>query len=54
MTYSIPYKQYSELDFEQTGNEFIVNVSEWYRLTFISEGNRLRLAKCDFLIIEGD
>lgn len=54
MTYSIPYKQYSELDFEKTGNAFIVNVSDWYRLTFVSEGNRLRLVKCDYLMTEGD
>jgi hypothetical protein len=54
MTYSIPYKQYSELDFEQTDNQVIVNVAELYRLTFVLEGNRLRLAKCDYLMIEGE
>lgn len=52
MTYSIPYKQYSELIFEKTNNEFVVRVSDLYSLTFVSEGGRLRLTKCDYLMVE--
>lgn len=52
--YSIPYKQYSELRFGKKEGRFIVEVSHWYRLTFISEGGRLRLRKCDYLTLEGD
>jgi hypothetical protein len=54
MIYSIPYKQYSELSFEKTNNEFVVNVGDSYRLTFMSEGASLRLTKCDYLMVEGD
>ena len=52
--YSIPYKQYSELTFQKKDKSFIVNISDWYSLTFASEGDHLRLIKCDYLEQEGD
>lgn len=54
MTYSIPYRQYSELTFDRDNEEFIVSLADWYRLAFVSEGGRLRLKKCDYLMVEGD
>jgi hypothetical protein len=52
--YSEPYKQYSELTFSRKRSEYVVNVADWYRLTFVSEGGHLRLRKCDYLQPEGD
>ncbi len=52
--YSIPYEQYSELRFEKKEKDFIVYLSDWYQLTFMLEGKRLRIAKCNYLTLEGN
>jgi len=52
--YSIPYKHYSGLTFEKRDANFVVNVSDWYRLSFISEKGSLVLAKCEYLQSEGE
>lgn len=52
--YSIPYEQYSDLKFEKKSKDFIVHISDWYRLTFTLEDKRLHLSQCNYLTLEGD
>jgi hypothetical protein len=53
--YSIPYKQYSELKFEQTdNNETVVYVASWYKLIFENSLNKHLLISCEYLQLEGE
>jgi hypothetical protein len=53
--YSIPYKQYSELSFaKDTQARFIVNIANWYTLTFIREKGRLKLCEINYRQLEGN
>lgn len=52
--YSIPYKQYSSLEFEQVGDTTVVRISSWYRLTFRHSTTGVQLIRCDYLELEGE
>lgn len=52
--YANPYPQYSTLSYEPQANGLIVKMSGWYRLTFRREGDTLKLAKLEYLTLEGD
>jgi len=52
--YSQPYSQYSELAYETIQNGIVINMADWYRLTFVFEGSDLRLSKLEYLTEEGD
>lgn len=53
--YSVPYRQYSELAFEEQAGAVVVHLGNyWYDLTFIREDGVLKLARCDYTTLEGD
>jgi len=52
--YSNPYPQYSALSFTPAGEGVIVNVADWYRLTFVREKGALRLSRVDYLNEDAD
>jgi len=53
--YSIPFKQYSELQFSSTAKDAsVVDVSTWYRLTFKRASNGSKLMRIDYLVLEGE
>ncbi len=53
--YSVPYKQYSELTFKtDSKGQTVVNVAEWYTLTFRRDGKQPVIVQWDYNQIEGD
>lgn len=52
--YSQPYPQYSELSYQIVPKGIVVDMAEWYRLTFVLEGKEVRLLKLEYLTQEGD
>jgi hypothetical protein len=50
--YSIPYKQYSELNFQSSKDSVVVSVSHWYRLTFDRSGAHPVISKWEYLNLE--
>ena len=53
--YSIPYKQYSELHFSSpTPDKSLVDMADWYRLTFKRTAGGPRLLEVDYLMLEGE
>lgn len=52
--YSIPYKQYSSLEFKRVGETTVVRISSWYKLTFRHSTTGTQLVRCDYLELEGD
>ena len=52
--YAQPYPQYSTLSYEPQANGVIVRMSGWYHLTFKREDGALKLAKLEYMQVEGD
>ena len=52
--YSKPYPQYSKLTFTPKGHGVILDVADWYKLTFSREGGTLKLVRLDYMVEEGD
>jgi len=53
--YSMAFKQYSDLKFEQTDkNETIVSIADWYKLIFENKQNMHLLKGCEYLQLEGE
>ena len=52
--YSIPYKQYSELHFEDTRNGVTIDVGGWYQITFRYVAGKPYLSKWHYGQFEGD
>jgi hypothetical protein len=52
--YSVPYKQYSSLEFKRVGATTVVRVATWYRLTFRHSTHSAQLLRCDYLQLEGE
>jgi len=50
--YSQPEPQYSRLTFPGDGQDFVVKVADWYRITFVHRGQNLRVAKIEYLMKE--
>jgi hypothetical protein len=54
-TYSIRFKQYSDLKFKENEKEEVtVNIGSGYELTFETKQNRHYLIKCEYLDLEGE
>ena len=54
-TYSIPFKQYSEMKFKESEKEeVIVSIGSWYELTFETNHNKHSFLKCEYLELEGE
>jgi hypothetical protein len=54
LIYSQPYSQYSKLTYQPIQNGIVINMADWYRLTYVFEENSLRLSKLEYLTVEGD
>ena len=52
--YSIPYKQYSELTFQNKNDSVVVSVSNWYRLTFDHTGAHPVISKWEYIQLENE
>jgi len=52
--YSIPYKQYSELTFQNKNDSVVVSVSNWYRLTFDHIGAHPVISKWEYIQLENE
>ena len=52
--YAEPYKQYSELTFEDNKGQSIVYVSDWYKLVFVNIKNKYLLKSVEYTMAEGD
>ena len=50
--YAQPDPQYSRLTFSADTGRLVVSVGDWYRLTFVHRGPRLRAAKIEYLMKE--
>jgi len=51
--YGQPEPEYSKLTFSADGQDLIVTVGNWYRLTFTHRGQSLRASKIEYLMKEG-
>jgi hypothetical protein len=50
--YSQPYPQYSSIKYRMVSSGIIINVGQWYRLTFKFEQEILKLSKIEYLVEE--
>ena len=50
--YAQPEPQYSRLTFSADTGRLVVRVGDWYRLTYVHRGPRLRAAKIEYLMKE--
>jgi hypothetical protein len=52
--YGQPEPEYSKLTFSDAGQDLVVTVGNWYRLTFTHQRSSLRVSKIEYLMKEGE
>lgn len=50
--YAQPEPDYSKLTFADTGQNVVVNVGGWYRVTFVRVGQKLRVTRVEYVMKE--